>query len=310
MPVRQQSRADALLAQLKEQHIAQQLNAIAKLLARPVQSRGSGIDRSWEKSGTLAKLRHYHRDCRAGRIPGVPRRTYLPRRSAQEVNAVRAKIIDDLQVRPKLVVGIKPPRHTRAGGLSPLCYSLTLPSPLPARALTAAPAPAVDDLRMSGALMCLAVRKSIPVEQRRKCAINRNAMSAERSRLNSGPPPTPTTPSPPGRRCLVEPVGPTSRLCATALALPKDPEEEARLRTVRMHEQAEMAWAQRTAQPAFGICGVEHWHNGTSTRLLVPRRHNTPPTPPRTPTSPARAETEKEKLDRQVREVLETLPPL
>lgn len=322
MPVRQQSRADALLARLRAQRTTQQLTAIAKLLAGPVQSRRSDEDRRWEQNGSLAGLRDYHLRRSTGRIPGVPRRTILHRRSAQERERVRKQVITDREERPKLVVGIKAPRTTR--GKSPLCRTLTRhpisPGDVPATGATVPalspestpqkPAPAVDDLRMSGALMCLAVRKSIPVEQRRKCAINRNAMRAERSRMNSGPPPTPTTPSPPGRRCLVEPAGPRSRLCVTAPAPPKDPEREARLRTLRMHEQAEVAWAQRRAQPAFGIRGVEHWHNGTSTRLLVPRRQHTPPAPPRTPTIPARAMTKKEKLDRDVTEVLETLLPL
>ena len=278
MPVHQQSQADALLARLKEQRTAQQLNAIAKLLVRPkpVQSRRSAVATSWKQRGSLANLRAYHRDCRAGRIPGVPRCAYLPRRSAQEVNEVRAKIIDDLRERPKPVVGIIPPRRTRASGLSPLCYSLTLPSPLPARALTAAQGPAVDEFRISGALMCLASRKRFKGEQWRSRAINRSAILTERTRLNSGPPATPTTPSPPGRRCLVEPVGPRQVLCVTAPAPRAETEKEKEKLDRKVREVL------KTLRPA----------------------------PPRTPTRPARAEIEMDTLDLAVRVALATLPPI
>ena len=278
MPVRQPS-ADALLARLKEQRTAQttsqQLTAIAKLLVRPkpVQSRRSAVATSWQQRGSLAKLRAY-RHARHSGIPGLPPLAILRKIDAKEREKVRKQVIDDLDVRPKLVVGVKPPRRTRAGGLSPLCYSLTLPSPLPARTLTAAQGPVVDEFRMSGALMCLAVRKSIPVEQRRKCAINRNAMRAERSRLNSGPPPTPTTPSPPGRRCLEEPAGPRQVLCVTAPAPRAETEKEKLDRKVRE--------VLKTLRPA----------------------------PPRTPSRPARAEIEMDTLDWAVRAALATLPPI
>ena len=146
MPVRQQSRSDAILALMRAQH-------------------------------------------------ALSRASLKGQRSADEVEAVRKKIISDLQPRPKLVVRPKAvqPKRTVVGNQSPLRRSLapttgaTCPVPAP-NSTPQEPTPPVDELRLLADLMRCAGRKRFTGTQLLKFVTNsrfRSAICQERMRLKA-----------------------------------------------------------------------------------------------------------------------------
>ncbi len=146
MPVRQQSRSDAILALMRAQH-------------------------------------------------ALSRASLKGQRSAEEVAAVRKKIISDLQPRPKLVDRPKAvqAKRTAVGNHSPLRHTFPLatggtrPAPAP-NSTPREPTPPVDELRQLADLMRCAGRKRFTGTQLLKFVTNsrfRSAICQERMRLKA-----------------------------------------------------------------------------------------------------------------------------